>query len=126
MKTYNYRWLSGLKTGLKILVLAVVLIGCTQPDPPQPPTPTPTPQPTPQPTPVVIGDIDSLLRTMSIREKVGQLFYVRPECLDTIIDMQNENYVSRQLRAVNDVMKQASVRIRSACRSVCRHVRGNV
>ena len=54
--------------------------------------------------------IDSIMETMSLREKVGQLFFVRPECLDTTIDMQREDYVSMKLRAVNDVMREASER----------------
>jgi len=47
---------------------------------------------------------------MTLREKVGQLFFIRPECLDTTINMQTEDYVSRQLRAVNEVMKTVSWR----------------
>ena len=36
--------------------------------------------------PVVPTDeVEAQLRHMTLREKVGQLFYVRPECLDTTI-----------------------------------------
>ena len=90
---------------LWMLVLAGLLTGCNPPTP-DPPKPDPKPQDTtvtpdpPIPPVEVIGDIDSLLKTMTIREKVGQMFYVRPECLDTTIDMQGD-YVSVRLQAVN-------------------------
>ena len=36
--------------------------------------------------PVVPTDeVEAQLQRMTLREKVGQLFYVRPECLDTTI-----------------------------------------
>lgn len=97
-----------------MLVLAGLLSGCNPPTP-DPPKPNPEPQDTTViPDPLfppedVVGDIDSLLETMSIREKVGQMFYVRPECLDTTIDMQGD-YVSVRLQAVNEVMKKVSER----------------
>ena len=92
----------------------LVVSGCNHPDP-EPPTPPvpPVPEDTtvvPQPEKPVVTNLDSLLGTMSLREKIGQMFYVRPECLDTTIDMQNEDYVSMQLREVNDVMKEAAER----------------
>ena len=97
--------------------LMMTVSGCNHPDPqpPTPPTPpvpedtTTVPQPEPEPKPVV-SNIDSLLGTMTLREKIGQMFYVRPECLDTTIDMQHEDYVSMQLREVNDVMLMAAER----------------
>ena len=30
-------------------------------------------------------EVEAQLQRMTLREKVGQLFYVRPECLDTTI-----------------------------------------
>ena len=34
---------------------------------------------------VPTDDVEEQLRKMTLREKVGQMFYVRPECLDTTI-----------------------------------------
>ena len=99
---------------LWMLVLAGLLTGCNPPTP-DPPKPDPKPQDTtvtpdpPIPPVEVIGDIDSLLKTMTLREKVGQMFYVRPECLDTTIDMQGD-YASVRLQAVNEVMEKVSER----------------
>ena len=42
-----------------------------------------TDNPVPVPTPA--DEIEAQLQKMSLREKVGQMFYVRPECLDTTI-----------------------------------------
>ena len=53
-----------------ILVIcgATVLTSCTNDDDPvSPPT----------------DEVETQLQKMTLREKVGQLFYVRPECLDT-------------------------------------------
>lgn len=89
--------------------LVAGMVGCNhpEPEPPVPPTPTPfPPDTTVVPTPEAL---DSLIGTMSLREKVGQMFVVRPECLDTTIDMQGD-YVSLQLRSVNEVMKKVSER----------------
>lgn len=79
-------------------------------DPVDPVTPDTPVVPVDTGTVIPAGYIDSIMETMSLREKVGQLFFVRPECLDTTIDMQREDYVSRKLRAVNEVMREASVR----------------
>jgi beta-N-acetylhexosaminidase len=34
---------------------------------------------------VPADEVEAQLQKMTLREKVGQLFYVRPECLDTTI-----------------------------------------
>ena len=42
--------------------------------------------------PVVPTDeVEAQLQKMTLREKVGQLFYVRPECLDTTIHWTCDN-----------------------------------
>lgn len=37
---------------------------------------------------VSIDEVDMQIQKMTLREKVGQLFYVRPECLDTAIHQE--------------------------------------
>lgn len=93
--------------------IVVGMVSCNHPEPEPPkPTPTPTPTPTPPDTTVIPTPeaLDSLIETMTLREKVGQMFVVRPECLDTTIDMESVDYVSLQLRSVNEVMKKVSER----------------
>lgn len=94
---------------MPLLVLLFVwimagMVSCNHPEP-EPPTPTPTPLPPDTPE-----GVDSLIETMTLREKIGQMFVVRPECLDTTIDMETEDYVSLQLRSVNEVMQKVSER----------------
>ena len=36
-------------------------------------------------SPIQADEVEAQLQKMTLREKVGQLFYVRPECLDTTI-----------------------------------------
>lgn len=64
--------------------------------------------------PVVPTDeVELQLQRMSLREKVGQLFYVRPECLDTTIhfnqsggiDTSTDDIRAIKLQAVNATMK---------------------
>ena len=44
--------------------------------------------------PVVPTDeVEAQLQKMTLREKVGQLFYVRPECLDTTIHFNQPSSV---------------------------------
>lgn len=60
-----------------------------------------------------IDDVESQLQKMTLREKVGQLFYVRPEVLDTTIhygqtggiDASTDNLTKIKLQAVNATMK---------------------
>ena len=57
--------------------------------------------------------IEEQLRKMTLREKVGQMFYVRPECLDTTIhfnkpsgiDGSSDDITQIKLQAVNATMK---------------------
>ena len=64
--------------------------------------------------PVVPTDeVEAQLQRMTLREKVGQLFYVRPECLDTTIhfnqpgdvDASSDDITAIKLQAVNATMK---------------------
>ena len=58
-------------------------------------------------------DIEAQLKKMTLREKVGQLFYVRPECLDTTIhfnlpsgiDVSADDITKIRLQAVNATMR---------------------
>ena len=64
--------------------------------------------------PVVPTDeVEAQLQKMTLREKVGQLFYVRPECLDTTIhfnlpggiDASADDIKAIKLQAVNTTMR---------------------
>ncbi|MBR1667345.1 MAG: glycoside hydrolase, partial [Bacteroidaceae bacterium] len=64
--------------------------------------------------PVVPTDeVEAQLQQMTLREKVGQLFYVRPECLDTTIhfnlpssvDVSSDDIREIKLQAVNATMR---------------------
>ena len=64
--------------------------------------------------PVVPTDeVEAQLQRMTLREKVGQLFYVRPECLDTTIhfnqpgdvDASSDDIREIKLQAVNATMR---------------------
>lgn len=61
------------------LLAALLLFGCVHVDPE--PEPGPAPQPQPQPEEKVFYTIKPLAE-MTLREKVGQLFNIRPEALD--------------------------------------------
>ena len=58
-------------------------------------------------------EVEAQLQKMTLREKVGQLFYVRPECLDTTIhfnqpgdvDASSDDITAIKLQAVNATMK---------------------
>lgn len=65
-----------LKTILSLLLSAGLLAGCSG----SAPEVSQTIQPSPQP--VQAWDVESLMAEMSLREKVGQLFLVRPDALD--------------------------------------------
>lgn len=65
-------------------------------------------------TPIVPPDeVEAQLQRMTLREKVGQLFYVRPECLDTTIhfnqpsgiDGSTDDIKAIKLQTVNATMK---------------------
>ena len=58
-------------------------------------------------------EVEAQLQRMTLREKVGQLFYVRPECLDTTIhfnlpsnvDVSSDDITAIRLQAVNATMR---------------------
>ena len=58
-------------------------------------------------------EVEAQLQRMTLREKVGQLFYVRPECLDTTIhfnqpgdvDASSDDITAIKLQAVNSTMR---------------------
>jgi beta-N-acetylhexosaminidase len=58
-------------------------------------------------------EVEAQLQKMTLREKVGQMFYVRPECLDTTIhfnllsnvDVSADDITKIRLQAVNETMK---------------------
>ena len=51
------------------------------------------------------GSVDEQLRKMTLREKVGQMFYVRPEALDTTIHWSSfEELSPYKLQQINDCM----------------------
>ena len=58
-------------------------------------------------------EVEAQLQKMTLREKVGQLFYVRPECLDTTIhfnlvstiDQSGDDIKKIKLQAVNTTMR---------------------
>ena len=76
-----------------------VFSACTNDDHPVGPTPE--------------DQVEEQLQKMTLREKVGQMFYVRPECLDTTIhfnlpggiDGSADDITKIRLQAVNETMK---------------------
>ena len=60
-----------------------------------------------------IDEVEAQLQQMTLREKVGQMFYVRPECLDTTIhfnrpgsiDESVDDITKIRLQAVNETMR---------------------
>jgi beta-N-acetylhexosaminidase len=58
-------------------------------------------------------EVEAQLQKMTLRKKVGQMFYVRPECLDTTIhfnqpsgiDGSADDITKIKLQAVNETMK---------------------
>ncbi|MBQ8097776.1 MAG: glycoside hydrolase [Prevotella sp.] len=58
--------------------------------------------------PVVPTDeVEAQLRQMTLREKVGQLFYVRPECLDTTIHFNNSGSIDVSSDDIREIKLQA-------------------
>ena len=63
-----------------------------------------------------IDEVEAQLQKMTLREKVGQMFYVRPECLDTTIhfnrpggiDQSSDDITKIRLQAVNKTMRGVS------------------
>ena len=63
-----------------------------------------------------MDEVESQLQRMTLREKVGQMFYVRPECLDTTIhfnrsggiDQSVDDLTKIKLQAVNEMMRKVN------------------
>ena len=63
-----------------------------------------------------MDEVESQLQRMTLREKVGQMFYVRPECLDTTIhfnrsggiDQSVDDLTKIRLQAVNEMMRKVN------------------
>lgn len=54
-------------------------------------------------------DVETILSNMTLREKVGQMFYIRPEALDPSIKWEtNSDLVEISLQEVNDNMKKVN------------------
>lgn len=68
-----------LKTRLACLGLAALLAGCGAPQPAPVPAPTPA---APAATVAPDGATETLLQAMTLQEKIGQLFFIRPDALD--------------------------------------------
>ena len=51
-------------------------------------------------------EIEAVMRNMTLREKVGQMFYVRPESLDP--DAAGKSYTELRLQEVNDNMRNVN------------------
>ena len=75
-----------------ILTCGSLLISCTNDDAPVGPSPS--------------DDVEEQLSKMTLREKVGQLFFIRPEALDTTIHWKEyADLMPLELQKVNDCMK---------------------
>lgn len=59
--------------------------------------------------PVITDEIELAIRNMSLRQKVGQMFYGRPEMLDTTIHwFAGSDLVAISMQEVNDVMRNVN------------------
>lgn len=79
------------------LAIGLLALSC-KPD--EPVIPDPDPDPIPQKTP------QEQLASMSLREKIGQLFIVRPEALEYSVDWTNTSMTSYQLMSITDSMRE--------------------
>ena len=52
-------------------------------------------------------DVEAQLQKMTLREKVGQLFYVRPECLDTTIHFNLPSGIDASADDIKEIKLQA-------------------
>ena len=78
-----------------ILVCGPFFTACTNDDSPVGPSPQ--------------DEVEEMLKKMTLREKIGQLLFVRPEGLDTTIHWtQYSDLPQYELRTVNDVMKDVN------------------
>ena len=65
---------------------------------------------TDNPVPVVptpVDEIEAQLQKMTLREKVGQMFYVRPECLDTTIHFNLPSGIDGSADDIKEIKLQA-------------------
>jgi beta-N-acetylhexosaminidase len=91
----NLLWIAG----ILIYCDAFLFTSCSNDDNPVSPTP--------------VDEVEAQLQKMTLREKVGQMFFVRPECLDTTIhfnllsniDSSADDITKIKLQAVNATMK---------------------
>ena len=83
-------------TNIKLRILATILICGTMITSYSDNIDTTTTPPT--------DEIEAQLQQMTLRQKVGQMFYVRPESLDPSIDHETQNIKLLQLQEVNQAM----------------------
>lgn len=63
------------------------------------------------PTPVSPDEVEVTLKQMTLREKIGQMFFVRPETLDTTIHWKEyAELIPLELQEVNDCMKKVDAK----------------
>ena len=58
-------------------------------------------------TPPSQDEVEEQLQKMTLREKVGQLFYVRPECLDTTIHFNQPSGIDGSTDDIKEIKMQA-------------------
>ena len=76
-----------------ILTSGFGLVSCTNDDDPVAPTP--------------VDEVEAQLQKMTLREKVGQMFYVRPECLDTTIHFNLPSGIDESADDIREIKLQA-------------------
>ena len=57
-------------------------------------------------TVVPTDEVEAQLKQMTLREKVGQLFYVRPECLDTTIHFNKSGGIDESVDDIKEIKLQ--------------------
>ena len=55
-------------------------------------------------------ETEAQLQQMTLREKVGQMFYVRPECLDTTIHFNRSGGIDQSVDDLTKIKLQAVTR----------------
>ena len=86
------------------LLIGLLLTGCVPKELPQETVPNTTPAATPAPTPVPEDPVQLLLDSLTLEEKVGQLFMVRPESLGVKDDPVNVTQQLLQQYPVGGIM----------------------
>lgn len=78
-----------------MLVFTLVLSSCSDDDP----------------APVAPDEVEVALQQMTLREKIGQMFFVRPETIDTTIHWKEfADLMPLELQEVNDCMKKVDAK----------------